>query len=288
MRPGSGPPPRRRRPPLGPTPRYTSIPRWGLQQYWDFGDSTTFGLPAPAQRTEGPSPRFVRVAMLVTTVVFGVAALAYLGRYALLLVNRSVLLNPILAELVIWGTVVAGVLALFAMYFMQIALAYWLVARRAAAFASVEHPETRRRWQLYCGCLVPVANLFFAPVFVIELAKLEARHHELRRPIAIWWAVWVFSFLLSSFAAITALPFITDDMQGAADNTLLTAIAYVVAAVTVILFGRVFSGFESTPVERPVKRWVVAGDGAPAGGRQQPEDGESAVPVEHRRREPAA
>ncbi|MGH3530440.1 MAG: DUF4328 domain-containing protein, partial [Mycobacterium sp.] len=30
VRPGAPPPARRRRPPLGPTPRYTAIPRWGL------------------------------------------------------------------------------------------------------------------------------------------------------------------------------------------------------------------------------------------------------------------
>lgn len=287
MRPGAGPPPRRRNPPLGPTPRYTSIPRWGLHQQWDY-ESGQFGLPAPTQAADGPTPRFLRITLLVTGIVFAAAALVYLVRYALLLVNRSMLLNALLANLVEWGAITISVLALFAMFFMQIAMTFWLVGRRAAAFARIGHPETRQRWQLLCGCLIPIVNLFFAPVFVIELAAIEARQRDLRRPIVIWWVVWVVSFLLSSFAAITALPFITDDMQGAADNTLLTVVAYVVALIALVLFRRVFLGFEATPVERPIKRWVVIGESASKGRAEISSASESVVPVESERRDPAA
>jgi hypothetical protein len=280
VRPGSGPPPRRKKVSLGPTPRYTAIPRWGLQEYFEPTDGS-----APGVRTaDGPSPRFVRVTLLVTMILFGLAALAHVVRYVLLLVNRSVLLDPILAFVATWGTVLVSVLAVFAMYFTQVALAFWLVARRAAAFARIEQPETRARWQLYCGCLIPFANLFFAPVFVLELARVEARERELRGPVVTWWCVWVVSVLLSTFAAVTALPFIARDTQSAADNTLLTAIAYLLALAALLMFRRVFLRFESTPVDKPVKRWLVVGDSGAAKSNAD----ESAVPVESERRDPAA
>lgn len=268
VRPGAGPPPRRRKITLGPTPRYASIPRWGLQEYFEPVDG-----PMAATHVDGPSPRFVRITLMSTMIIFGLAALAHVVRYGLLLVNRSTLLNPILAFAATWGTVVVSVLALFAMYFMLCALAYWLIARRAAAFARIEQPETRAKWEIYCGCLIPVVNLFFAPVLVTELARIERRYRELRGPIVVWWCAWVASTLVSAFAAITALPLITRDVQGAADNTLLTAVAYLLALAAVLLVRRVFQGFESTPVEKAVKRWLVA---------------ETAVPVEPERRDPAA
>lgn len=279
VRPGSGPPPRRKKVTLGPTPRYATIPRWGLQEYFEPVDGPTTVAPV-----DGPSPRFVRITLMLTMVVFGLAALAHVIRYALLLINRSVLLDPILAFAATWGTVLVSVLALFAMYFMLCALAYWLVARRAAAFARIEQPETRAKWELYCGCLIPLVNLFFAPVFVTELARIERRYRELRAPIVVWWCVWVVSSVVSAFAAVTALPFITRDVQGAADNTLLTAVAYLLALAAVLLVRRVFQGFESTPVERAVKRWLVLGEN----GTVEPVAAESAVPVESERRDPAA
>jgi hypothetical protein len=284
VRPGSGPPPRRRKVTLGPTPRYATIPRWGLQEYFEPADTASGGVAAVA----GPSPRFVRITLLATMVLFGLAALAHVARYVLLLVNRSVLLDPILAFAATWGTVLVSVLAVFAMFFMQCALAFWLVARRAAAFARIEQPETRARWELYCGCLIPVANLFFGPVFVMELARIEARERELRGPIVVWWCAWVVSFLLSMFAAVTALPFVADTTQSAADNTLLTAVGYLLALAAVLLFRRVFLGFESVPVEKPVKRWLVVGEGASTTGSVESVAVESAVPVETERRDPAA
>lgn len=283
VRPGSGPPPRRRRVTLGPTPRYTSIPRWGLQDYVEPVGPASGGVTA-----EGPSPRFVRITLLVTMILFGLAALAHVGRYVLLLVNRSVLLEPALAFVATWGTVLISVLALFGMFFMQCALAFWLVARRAAAFARIEQPETRAKWELYCGCLIPVANLFFAPVFVMELARVEARQRELRGPVVVWWCAWVASFLLSTFAAVTALPFISRDTQSAADNTLLTAVAYLLALAALLLFRRVFLGFESTPVDKPVKRWLVVNESSSTTDAGESVAPDSAVPVETERRDPAA
>ena len=270
MRPGSGPPPRRGRRPLGPTPRYATIPRWGLRDGFEYVDQ-----PRAVAPTTGPSVRMVRATLLVTMIAFGFAAFVHVVRYALLLINRSVLLDPIVAAAATWGGVAASVLAVFTMIATAVVLTNWLVARRAAAFARLDRPEPRSNTELYAGCLVPVLNLFVAPVFVIELAIIEARARDLRKPIVIWWCVWVASFLVSCFAAFTALPFYADDAQRVADNTVITAVAYLIALTALLLLNKVFRGFTSSAVEKPIKRWVNVGT-------------ESTIPVESERQDPAA
>jgi DNA-directed RNA polymerase subunit RPC12/RpoP len=283
VRPGSGPPPRRGRRPLGPTPRYATIPRWGLQDHVEY-----VGAPEAEVQAAGPSVRMVRATLLVTMIAFGLAALLHVLRYALLLVNRTVLLNPILADAATVGGVAASVLAFFALIATSIVLTSWLVARRAAAFARLELPETRSKTELWVGCLIPVVNLVLAPVFVIELAVIEARMRDMRKPIVTWWCAWVVSFVLSAFATVTAMPFYAHDVQRVADNTVTFTFAYLIALIALLLLGKVFRGFTSSPVDKPIKRWVIA-----AGSTAKPEaagrvEQESAIPVESMRRDPAA
>ncbi|WP_319448429.1 MULTISPECIES: DUF4328 domain-containing protein [unclassified Mycobacterium] len=283
VRPGAPPPRRRRVPTLGPTPRYATTPRWGLQDHIE----PTEAAPAQVVRT-GPSVRFVRATLFVTMVLFGFAALVHVVRYGLLLINRSILLPPLVAGAATWVGVAASVLAVFAMIATAVVMTNWLIGRRAAAFARLERDETRSTWQLYAGCLIPVINLFFAPVYVVELAIIEARARDLRRTIVVWWCAWVLSFLLSAYASVSALPFFTRDTQSVADNTVTTAIAYLAALAALLLLNKVFGGFESTPVGRPLKRWVVARDDRQTAGAAEPVARESAIPVESERQDPAA
>jgi hypothetical protein len=236
----------------------------------------------------GPSVRFVRATLFLTMLFFGFAAFIHAVRYGLLLINRSILLSPLVAGAATWVGVAASVLAVFGMIATAIVMTNWLIARRAAAFARLERDETRSTLELYAGCLIPVVNLFFAPVFVIELALIEARARDLRRPIVIWWCAWVFSFILSAYAAISALPFFTHDMQSVADNTVTTTIAYLAALAALLLLNKVFAGFESTPVGRPLKRWVAVRNDAKTAAAAEPVDRESAIPVESERQDPAA
>ena len=97
VRPGAAPPPRRGRRPLGPTPRYAVIPRWGLVDH-------SMRLEQQAAPRTGPSVAMVRSTLIATMVVLGVAALVHVVRYALLIVNRSTLLNPLVA----WRSHLAG------------------------------------------------------------------------------------------------------------------------------------------------------------------------------------
>ncbi len=283
VRPGAAPPPRRGRRPLGPTPRYAVIPRWGLVDRFEAPE-----LHAAAPRS-GPSLGMVRVTLIATMVVLGVAALAHVVRYALLIVNRSVLLNKVVALVATWGGVLASVVAMFMVVATAVVLTNWLTARRAAAFAHYRREDPRPTWALRAGCLVPLVNLFWAPVFVIELAAVEERLNWLRRPILVWWIVWVFSTALSGFSIATSF---THDPQGIADNTVTTIVAYLLGLAALLLAMKVFLGFERQPVEKPAKRWVIVRDDqkdeAASAGKQSESELEPAAAVESQGQNPAA
>ena len=201
-------------------------------------------------------------------VVLGVAALLHVVRYALLIVNRSMLLNPLVAGAATWLGVLVSVLAMFAVVASAVVLTNWLIARRAAAFAHRGHEDPRPLWALRAGCLVPLVNLVWAPVYVMELAAVEDRLAWLRRPIIVWWIVWVVSTLVSVFSIATSF---TTDAQGIADNTVTTTVAYLLALAALLLATQVFSGFERNPVERPARRWVIVAEEPPEARPEAPE-----------------
>lgn len=186
VRPGAPPPPRTWRRFRGPTPRYAVMPRWGL------ADRLPSTAPSPAAIPEksGPAAPTVRAALFATIVVLGIAALVYAVRYVLLIVNRSLLLNSLVAGAALWLGVLASIAALVATIGCFVVLIRWLIARRAAAFAHHGLPEHRSARQLWAGCLLPLANVLWAPVYVIELAVVEDHYHRLRRPIVVWWITW--------------------------------------------------------------------------------------------------
>lgn len=255
VRPGTPPPPRRGRRELGPTPRYLSVPRWGLVEQFD--------VPAEQQQSVrgGPSANAVRRTLVATMAVLGAAALIHLVRYVLLIVNRTVLLNPWVAGAATWGGVAVSVVAMFMVVASALVLTNWLIARRSAAFAHHGHQEPRSVWALRAGCLVPVVNLAWAPVYVIELADIETRLKWLRRPIVVWWAVWVVSTVVSIFSIATSF---TTDPQAIANNTVTTIVAYLLGLAALLLALQVFLGFERQPVERASRRWVVVPDDSAA------------------------
>lgn len=247
----------------------------------------------------------VRGTLLATVVILGVAAVVHIVRYALLLINRTTLLNPWVAGLATWFGVAASVLALFAIVASLVVLTNWLIARRGRAFELRDTTDLRSAWELRLGCLVPLANLFWAPVYVIELADAEGRLSRLRATIVTWWCVWIFSTVLSAFSIATSF---TRDSQGIADNTVTTIVAYLAALAALLLAHRVLIGFDSTPVDRPATRWVMVADetsrvrdepetvdgdadadvDADADADVDADDGKAPAAVEASRREPAA
>lgn len=280
VRPGAPPAARQPRRPLGPTPRYASIPRWGLHDQFDVAG------PTPQTEPSRASALMVRVTLMITLFAFAFAVVVHLARYALLLYNRSKLLNPIVAGVATWLGVVASVLAFFALIATVVVLTNWLISRRAVAYAHHDLVDPRPVWALWLGCLLPVANLFWAPVFVIELARFEGRLTWLRTPIVVWWCGWWVSFLVSAFAFATSF---AQDAQGIANNTVATTVAYLTALAALLLTLRMQRGFEHTAVDRPVTRWVVAAE-YPADDQPEPRDAEPETTprVESAREEPAA
>lgn len=279
VRPGAAPPRRRRRRHLGPTPRYPVIPRWGLQDHFD-----TVGQQQAAPRT-GPSIAMVRNTLIATIAVLGFAALLHLIRYALLIVNRTVLLNSWVAAGATWLGVAASVVALFMVIACVIVLTNWLIARRAAAFAYRGHEDPRPVWALRLGCLIPLVNLAWAPVYLIELAGVEDRLSWLRKSISAWWLVWVASTVLSIFSIATSF---ASDAQGIANNTVTTTIAYLAGMAAFLLAMKVFLGFERQPVARSVRRWVIVPDDKPASENQPEPESQPASAVESEGQNPAA
>jgi len=273
VRPGAGPPPRRPRRVLGPTPRYMVVPRWGL-----VDPATQLPVAPAAPPRQGPSPWAVRATLITTIVVLGLAALLHIARYVLLIINRAVLLNSVVAGLATWVAVAASVGAMFAVVGNAFVLTEWLIARRAAAFGHHHQPDPRPVWALRAGCLVPLANLVWALTYVMELAVAEDRYRHVRRLIWSWWVLFVLSTAVSVFASATSFP---DDAQGIADNTVSFIVAYLMAMAAVVAVARLVFAFERAPVERPAHRWVVVADAE----HSRPE---SLPAVEREGQEPAA
>ncbi len=300
VRPGAAPTQRRRRRPLGPTPRYEITPRWGL------GDQIGYVPPAPAPVRTGPSPGQIRFILSATAIALGAAAFAYLVRYVLLLINRTRLLNTVVAGTAQWLAIVLSVIAFVTVIACWVVLTRWLIARRGAVYAHLGATDPRSPWELGVGSLAPLANLLLAPVFVIETAAAEGIGSRLRKPIVVWWVLWVLSAAVSLFAFLTSSSLLkaafnyvfgtalTQTAQGIADNHVATICAYLIALAAVLAFGRVYRGFESKAVDRPTHRWViVAADTATARSEPvlvpaAPAEGQSVAAVESTGQEPAA
>ncbi|WP_442930980.1 DUF4328 domain-containing protein [Mycolicibacterium sp. 050232] len=287
LRPGAPPYQRHRRRSLGPTPHYRVIPSWGLHQQFDLDDQ-------PQATADEANVGAVRLMLVGAMVVLGIAAFAHLIRYALLLINRHVLLHPLIA---IGGVVIgllASVLAIVGVVMTVVVLVRWLIARRAAGYAAHGEVDPRSTTTLWLGCLVPGVNLVMAPVFVWELAALEGRLSHLRRPIVIWWIALVFSAVVAtwSMASTVYVTFFNNTPQNIADNTVMTIVGYLLALAVFLLTAKVFSGFEGsgTTAQRSIPHWVVVEPDAPESepSRNGEDSGESAVPVETQGQNPAA
>jgi hypothetical protein len=218
------------------------------------------------------------MALVTAAALLAFAALVHVLRYILLLVNRTTLLSPLLAGTALWIGVLASVLVVFAVIGCALVLINWLIARRAAVYTHYGLTEPRPTWSLWVGCLIPVVNLFWAPVYVIEMATTEGVYARLRKPLIVWWVVWTLSTVVSIWALATSF---TTDAQGIADNTVTMTLAYLLGLAAVVSLARVYLGFERKPVERPAHRWVVVA----ADQRGTPESGAA---VEREGREPAA
>jgi hypothetical protein len=229
----------------------------------------------------GPSATAVHKTLVITMTVLGFAALMQAVVYVLLIINRTTLLHPLVAGAAVWLSRLAGLAAIAAVIGCAVLLTRWLLARRGAALAKRRWPESRPGWALWGGCLVPLVNLAWAPVYVIELAIREQQFHRLRKPIVLWWLLWVLATAASTFAVATSW---ARDAQGIANNTVAMLIAYLLGLIAVAATGKVVDGFERRPVQRPAHHWVVVADDR----HDSPETATPAAVLESDGREPAA
>ncbi|MGU3654212.1 DUF4328 domain-containing protein [Mycolicibacterium sp. A43C] len=228
----------------------------------------------------------MRLVVVTTLILLGAAAVLHMLRYALMLYNRGALLNPFVAGFATWVPVAASAFAFFGVLASGLILTNWLIARRAAAFAHQGAEDPRTPGRLWIGCMVPPINLVLAPVYVVELARLE-RRRGLR--IVSWWITWFVSYVVSIASIVTTiLTVFYTDAQRIADNTVITTIAYLVALAALLLVWQVYQGFERTPVDRPAHRWVMVAAEPPKASHPAAEPMESVAAVEAEDRNPAA
>ncbi|WP_084524988.1 DUF4328 domain-containing protein [Nocardia vaccinii] len=234
-----------------PTPRYTEIPRWGLH------DRPYQPASATRSRLARLSDRVVRL-LTTTAVLFALAAAAEFARYLLLMRNRTRLIEPIVVYLSDWSVRVFAVLALVFALVTAVALVGWLIEARRRAYAADGQRDPRGMWALLLGCVVPVVNLLWPGVFLIELAR---RHDDPRvlQTVRIWWSVWV----INGVMAVVALGFRSaDTLQAQANGVIFTVYTDLVAtAVTVLSLWVVRSceGQDLRGRRRSARRWVATG-----------------------------
>jgi hypothetical protein len=236
---------------------------------------------------------------LASVALFGVAAFVHVVRYILLLINRTTLLPRLVANFASLFGVLASLAAVVAVVVTSVAATWWLIGRRTAAFKHRGAVDPRPNWTLWAGCLTPLVNLAFAPVYVVELAHAEDSYSRMRAPIVTWWVSWLFAYGISIYAFATRF---TREPQGIADNTVSMILAYLVGGTCIGLLWVIFDKFVRKPVERPLHRWVVLGEGQPGAGVGEGQPGAGVgegqpgagvgkakpVTVESDQREPAA
>ncbi|MGV9674466.1 DUF4328 domain-containing protein [Nocardia sp. NPDC003482] len=233
------------------TPRYAEMPRWGLRDV---------PRPAPAG-PRNPLARFTdRLPGLLTAtaVLFGVAALAELGRYAIVLRNQSKLIPPALlffSDATVYLS--AGLAALCALG-GAVGAAGWLVRARAAAYGQAGRADPRSVRTLLCGSLIPVVNLLWPGVFLTELVRRLGGDARVLRAVRIWWGVWI----LNGAMVFAALCFrFADSLQAQADGVIFTCYTDLVAAVVAVLtlaVVRLCEGRDLRGRVRAPKRWLPA------------------------------
>ncbi len=238
------------------TPRYEQIPRWGLidnpvqKNSDDFSRRERWSESAPGLLT-------------LTMALLALACVAELFRYAILLYNRTRLVNPrvLMASdaLVVFAEVASIIIGAAA----AVAAVSWLVVRREEHFARAGSRDPRSARTMYLGSLVPVLSLVMPGVYLTELVDVRGGidRTKLSTLVRIWWAVWVLDWAL--VLTVTLWRF-RDSLQAEADGVLLSAVGAVVAAAlafSTLLLIRGIDGQGLRGADRAAPtRWVISVD----------------------------
>ncbi|GAA5144382.1 DUF4328 domain-containing protein [Pseudonocardia eucalypti] len=291
--PGGYPPARVPTPRYAGPPRYRGTPQWGFPALpWVGEKASEQGAMAPAQaggvaqpqrrreRDDSPGADGAAAAkhagLLVPllrglSLLAGLAAIAELWRYILLLRSRADALNA--AEVAAsdafqhasaWVCTVTSVLV--GAYF----LLAWLPRAVSAANECAGVKGSRSRRAMLLGWLVPGLNLTVPGSVLVEAEHAALRHPASQRPrpsrlLLVWWGLWIGNVVFGVFAVIWLF---RSGVQAAADGVLLhvfvnlfaTALAFVTARVVLWLTALV-----NPPQEIPLP--VVVSVRAPVAAR---------------------
>ncbi|WP_308166211.1 DUF4328 domain-containing protein [Nocardia albiluteola] len=234
-----------------PTPQYTQIPRWGLR------DVPPQPVPVRRRRLAALTDR-VDGLLRATIVLFLVAAAAEFGRYLLLMLNRSRLIEPVVVYLSDWSVWIFAAAALVLALLSAVALVGWLIEARRGAYAREGQRDPRGRWTLLCGCVIPVLNLLWPGVFLTELAR-RTGDPRLLTAVRIWWSAWVLNGVMVTAALFWHL---AGTLQAQANGVILTVYTELVAAAVAVLSVWVIRQCEGRDLRgriRVPKRWIATG-----------------------------
>lgn len=230
------------------TPRYRDVPQWGLK------DDPPQSRLENADRSEQLAD-LAGYMLVLTAIVYAAAALAELGRYVILLVNRTRLIDPLvlaISDVSVFAAQASGMLvALLA----AICAVFWLLRARRCAFQRSGTTDPRGRLEIALGCALPVLNLVMPGVFLLEVVHRDPRAVLLVR---IWWGTWVFGAALICFNWLWRS---RTGLQAMADGVLLSAFTAAVASGTALLTLMMLRRLERRTVSGRTERrtrWVLA------------------------------
>ncbi|WP_226368092.1 DUF4328 domain-containing protein [Pseudonocardia sp. ICBG162] len=215
-------------------PRYRAVPRWGLPVGpWRITPVPGEGPLRPVDRARALAAQLVPV-LWVVVVVSGVAAVAEVWRYVLLLFSRSDALSPEavgVSDALVWFGGWSSVVATIAAGVLMISWSLWTY--RAAADRAGTRAWRSRRW-VVAGWVVPGWNLVAPGSLLAETEHAALDLPPERRPspsreLLVWWALWGACVVLG--AVVLVWRFRTGT-QALADGVVLHAWADVLAAVT--------------------------------------------------------
>ncbi|GAA1074714.1 MULTISPECIES: DUF4328 domain-containing protein [Pseudonocardia] len=257
-------------------PRYRAVPRWGLPVGpWRIAPVPGEGPLRPVDRARALAAQLVPV-LWVVVVVSGVAAVAEVWRYVLLLFSRSDALSPEavgVSDALVWFGGWSSVVATIAAGVLMISWSVWTY-RAAADRSGTRAWRSRRR--VVAGWVVPGWNLVAPGSLLAETEHAALDLPPERRPspsreLLVWWALWAACVVLG--AVVLVWRFRTGT-QALADGVVLHAWADVLAAVTAwrtIRVVRLLTALLATRAQGP-RQLLVSATAGTAGA-------EPAVPV---------
>lgn len=244
---------------LAPTPRYATIPRWGLQDL----PASWSEVPARVQAHD-ESVRFERAGRIATGALV-VTAVLHLLRYAVTVIGRDRLIPGWLDNITAWLVVLAGVAAVAAVGYALVHFAQWVIAVRTLAYRNSGGLEPRRSWVLWLCAVVPVADVVGAAFVVREAALVDARTNTPRTLAALRkiWVAWALVNLVAVVAVVTRWAGgRSGSLQTQADSLVWVIVsALVSAAFAWWMIPRLVRLFDPTHVAAPTRnrrRWVNA------------------------------